>query len=95
MQHLKQNSRSRSKTAAPAAAYWSANYHAPDCPNRENTAGMNGADTDLFCACHSFDQPRPLDNGIDIAWPAGWTAEQAARWREWRGIQRLIHGSAR
>jgi hypothetical protein len=40
----------------------------------------------LFCDCHRFTEPKILHNGTDIAWPAGWTGEQA---REWRGKHNL------
>jgi hypothetical protein len=36
---------------------------------------------DIFCECHRYTEPKVLMNGTDIAWPAGWTLEQAYDWR--------------
>ena len=32
---------------------------------------------DVFCECHRFTDPKPLPNGSDIAWPAGWGEKEA------------------
>lgn len=40
---------------------------------------------DLFCDCHTWSEPMVLENGTDIAWPAGWTQQQAADWRAKNG----------
>ena len=41
---------------------------------------------DLFCDCHRFKEPKILANGTDVAWPAGWTPEQALVWRDKNGL---------
>ena len=41
---------------------------------------------DLYCSCHRYTEPKILSNGIDIAWPAGWTPEQALQWRAAKGL---------
>jgi hypothetical protein len=41
---------------------------------------------DIFCECHRYTEPKILGSGIDIAWPAGWTQEQADAWRSERGL---------
>src|SRR5258708_1519914 len=41
---------------------------------------------DIFCECHRYTEPKILGSGIDIAWPAGWTQEQADAWRSKRGL---------
>jgi hypothetical protein len=45
-------------------------------------ANPNSTHLDLFCECHHFTDPLVLENGTDIAWPAGWNEKQAAEWRE-------------
>lgn len=64
--------------------------HEPGC--LEAGTGIPCADPnltylDVFCECHRYTQPKILGNGTDIAWPAGWTEEQA---REWRARQGLV-----
>ena len=56
--------------------------HEPGCPN----AGPPYADAlithiDVFCDCHRWTEPRILQNGTDVAWPAGWSIDQAKEWR--------------
>jgi hypothetical protein len=41
---------------------------------------------DVFCECHRYTLPKILGNGSDIAWPAGWTKDQAQQWRAQRGL---------
>jgi len=41
---------------------------------------------DLFCPCHRYTEPKIMSNGIDIAWPAGWTQKQADEWRAAKGL---------
>jgi hypothetical protein len=41
---------------------------------------------DLFCACHHWKEPKILLGGTNIAWPAGWTPEQALAWRAKNGL---------
>jgi len=58
--------------------------HEPGC--LENVEGAPWADLDsthldLFCNCHRYTEPKILNNGTDIAWPAGWTEQQATGWR--------------
>lgn len=64
--------------------------HERGCPEF-NRGGMfaepENSHVDLFCDCHRFTEPKILRNGTDIAWPAGWTEEQA---RQWRGRHNLI-----
>ena len=45
-----------------------------------------GGYVDLFCSCHRYTEPKILSNGTDIAWPAGWTSEQAVEWRAAKGL---------
>jgi len=59
--------------------------HEPGC--LINGAGVPWADLgnshiDIFCECHRYTEPKILQNGTDIAWPAGWTEKQAMDWRE-------------
>ena len=41
----------------------------------------NSAYIDIFCPCHHYTEPKIMANGADIAWPAGWSQEQADAWR--------------
>lgn len=36
---------------------------------------------DFFCDCHNWIEPYVLAGGTDIAWPVGWTEQQAQEWR--------------
>jgi len=60
------------------------NHHDPDCPKfseakleeiQEEQFG------DLFCNCHRYAEPHVMPNKTAVAWPAGWSAEQAMQWR--------------
>ena len=59
--------------------------HHPGCPQHGKSeppvADQTDSHLDLFCDCHDFAQPMILKNETDIAWPAGWDADQAAAWR--------------
>ena len=64
--------------------------HQPGC--MEADRGISCADPnlmylDIFCVCHRYTEPKILGNGIDIAWPAGWTEQQARTWRAARGLK--------
>lgn len=48
--------------------------------------GPDVAYIDIFCSCHRYTEPKILMNGLDVAWPAGWTQEQANQWRTQRGL---------
>ena len=41
---------------------------------------------DVFCDCHHYTAPKILMNGTDVAWPAGWTQQQAKDWRKHNGL---------
>lgn len=59
--------------------------HEPGCleiPADALCADPGNTHVDVFCACHRFTEPKRLSNGTDIAWPAGWSEEQAREWRE-------------
>lgn len=63
--------------------------HEPGCMLEENDPV--GSDPiagyiDLFCSCHRYTEPKVMSNGTDIAWPAGWTQEQALEWRAEKGL---------
>ena len=63
--------------------------HEPGCMN--SGADLPFADpgdthVDVFCECHRFTEPKILSNGTDVAWPAGWNAEQARQWRGRNGL---------
>lgn len=62
------------------------NAHEPGCtsldPLDEQPADPLIEHIDVFCECHRYTEPKILSNGTDIAWPAGWTPEQATEWRE-------------
>ena len=59
--------------------------HEPGCtaldPTEEKSADPLIGYIDVFCECHRYTAPKILSNGTDIAWPAGWTTEQALEWR--------------
>ena len=58
--------------------------HTPSCPLYKNAAPRadeKNSHADLFCACHSWKEPKILPNGTSIAWPAGWTPSEAMAWR--------------
>lgn len=59
--------------------------HEPGCtapdPIDEQPADPLLEYIDVFCECHRYTEPKILSNGTDIAWPAGWTTEQAGEWR--------------
>jgi len=64
--------------------------HEPGC--LEADSGIECVDPnltylDIFCECHRYTQPKILGNGTDIAWPAGWTREQADEWRARQGLR--------
>lgn len=65
--------------------------HEPGCtaldPTEEQPADPLIEYIDVFCDCHRYTEPKVLTNGTDIAWPAGWTPEQA---REWRIRNKLV-----
>jgi len=60
------------------------NHHDPDCPNFSE-AGLAAAQdahfNDIFCDCHRYVEPHVMPNGTAIAWPCGWSAEEAIAWR--------------
>lgn len=78
------------KIFAPAAIrYPDPEAHEPGCLSEESD--LESSDPlagyiDLFCSCHRYTQPKILSNGTDIAWPAGWTKDQAIQWRAANGL---------
>ena len=63
--------------------------HEPGCQELESgepSADPGGAYIDVFCTCHRYTEPKVLMNGTDIAWPAGWSQEQAYTWRKENGL---------
>ena len=52
----------------------------------EPSSDPNCAYIDVFCKCHHYTEPKILMNGRDIAWPAGWSQEQADAWRGTHGL---------
>jgi hypothetical protein len=63
--------------------------HEPGCQEIESgepCADPNSAYIDVFCACHRYTEPKILMNGTDVAWPAGWSQEQATAWRGDHGL---------
>lgn len=67
--------------------------HEPGCMNigpELPFADPGDTHVDVFCDCHRFTEPKTLSNGTDIAWPAGWTQEQARAWRERNGMVRAV-----
>ena len=65
--------------------------HEPGCMNCSPDlpfADPGDIHVDVFCDCHHFTEPKILSNGTDVAWPAGWTLEQARAWRARSGLFR-------
>jgi hypothetical protein len=63
--------------------------HEPGCLEAEGgepRVEPNSAYIDVFCACHHYTEPKILMNGTDVAWPAGWSQEQANVWRSEHGL---------
>ena len=63
--------------------------HEPGCQELESgepSTGPSSAYIDVFCPCHRYTEPKILTNGSDIAWPAGWSQEQADTWRQEKGL---------
>lgn len=64
--------------------------HTDGCPHSWDNpvADCDGTHVDVFCdGCHDwFTEPKILANGTDIAWPSGWTREQAKAWRNKHGL---------
>ena len=63
--------------------------HAPGCQETESGEpwdDLNSAYIDVFCNCHHYTEPKILMNGTDVAWPAGWSQEQADAWRNEHGL---------
>jgi hypothetical protein len=58
--------------------------HQLGCPEFGNVpvADPGGTHADFFCDCHSWSEPKILANGTDIAWPSGWTPQEAKEWRK-------------
>jgi hypothetical protein len=66
--------------------------HEPGCISEEpDSLGSDpiAGYVDLFCSCHRYIEPKLLSNGTDIAWPAGWTEDQAKQWRTKNGLAQL------
>ena len=68
--------------------------HGPGCTRMDAPDLLNppGGYVDVFCDCHHYTEPKILMNGTDVAWPAGWTLEQAMDWRKQHGL--LPRGAA-
>lgn len=65
--------------------------HHPACPSygkEPPLADENSTHVDLYCDCHGFPTPMVLNNGTDVAWPAGWTQERADKWRRANHLSR-------
>lgn len=65
--------------------------HHPGCPHyneQSPTADKGSTHIDLFCDCHKNIEPAVLANGSDVAWPAGWSEQQASQWRRRNGLVR-------
>ena len=63
--------------------------HEPGCMNKDadgTPADPGAIYVDVFCDCHHYTEPKILSNGSDIAWPAGWTQDQAQAWRRQNGL---------
>ena len=63
--------------------------HEAGCLSQEaevESSDLTAGYIDLFCSCHRYTEPKVLRNGTDIAWPAGWSQEQANEWRAAKGI---------
>jgi hypothetical protein len=63
--------------------------HESGCLSEESD--LSGSDpiagyVNLFCPCHRYTEPKIFNNGTDIAWPAGWTQDQAMKWRDANGV---------
>ena len=73
----------------PASRYPDLEAHEPGCLAEEgelSASDLLAGYVDLFCACHRYTEPKILSNGTDIAWPAGWTQDQALEWRTLKGL---------
>ena len=79
--------------ASSSARYPDPEAHEPGCLSEEpDPLGPDPAGyVDLFCSCHRYTEPKILTNGTDIAWPAGWTGDQA---RQWRAANALVQPGA-
>jgi len=54
----------------------------PDARITAKTPGLTpSALTSIFFTCHRWVEAKTLTNGTEIAWPAGWTRQEARRWR--------------
>jgi hypothetical protein len=64
--------------------------HTPGCAHYSEGPPLADESTghvDFYCDdCHDFTEPRILPDGTSIAWPSGWTPEQALVWRDQRGL---------
>jgi len=63
--------------------------HEPGCQETESGepwGDPNSAYIDVFCTCHHYTEPKILMNATDVAWPAGWSQEQADTWRKEHGL---------
>jgi hypothetical protein len=63
--------------------------HAPGCPQFDEPSPLadeSSTGIDFFCDCHHFSEPKILNDGSSIAWPSGWTPEQALVWRDKHGL---------
>jgi len=58
--------------------------HEPGCTRMDSPEAPDARNgyIDVFCDCHHYTEPKILMNGTDVAWPAGWTREQALGWRK-------------
>ena len=67
--------------------------HEPGCMHTDQEVECEDASLmylDIFCECHRYTEPKILGNGTDIAWPAGWTENQARQWRKARGLHEPV-----
>ena len=62
--------------------------HEPGCRGTDvpEIADLCSLYSDVFCDCHCYTEPKILMNGADIAWPAGWSLQQARDWRQRKGL---------
>jgi hypothetical protein len=65
--------------------------HAPGCAQYthrdEPLADETTGHVDFYCDdCHDFTEPQVLADGTSVAWPSGWTPEQALVWRDKHGL---------
>jgi len=70
--------------------------HEPGCMNTDGDIACDDPNLmylDIFCECHRYTEPKVLSNGTDIAWPAGWSQDQADAWRKARGLQSPVRWS--